>query len=224
MRRKFADRPPFMKALLELHYYRPTMFKFIGTTVYDKHILHTADIGPDSVVIDVGAFNGGWAQHMVRRYDPIIYAFEPNPESFAALEKKALNNPKLNVYEFGLGDVDMNVEFTANGLGSSMCDERDKTADIPRINVEIAAIDRVWHDLKLGRVQLMKINIEGAEFPLLRKMIEADLLKEVDSFMIQFHEWHPGAYSKRRKIRKELEKTHKLVWDFHFVWEKWDRI
>ena len=69
-----------MKAMMELHYYRPAMFEFIGATIVNKHILHDADIDSDSVVVDVGAFTGSWAQHMVDRYDPVIYAFEPNPQ------------------------------------------------------------------------------------------------------------------------------------------------
>jgi hypothetical protein len=67
----------------------------------------------------------------------------------------------------------------------------------------------------------MKINIEGAEFPLLERMIECNLLRKVDCFLIQFHEWHPGAYKRRRKIRKALSESHRLVWDYHFIWEKW---
>ena len=90
--------------------------------------------------------------------------------------------------------------------------------------MEIAAVDRIWDELKLGQVDLMKINIEGAEFPLLDKMIKADLLNKVDCYMIQFHEWHPGAYRKRRRIREELSKTHRLEWEYYFVWEKWVRI
>ena len=55
-------------------------------------------------------------------------------------------------------------------------------------------------------------------------MIKADLLNKVDCFMIQFHEWHPGAHRKRQRIREELSKTHRLEWDYTFVWEKWVRI
>jgi hypothetical protein len=89
--------------------------------------------------------------------------------------------------------------------------------------VEIRDIHSVWESLALDRVDLMKINIEGAEFPLLERMAETDLLPRVDCFLIQFHEWHPGAYHRRRKIRRELSKTHRLVWDYHFIWEKWQR-
>ncbi len=213
-----------MKTMLELHYYSPSLIEFVGATIYNKHILHEVDINSDSVVVDVGAFTGSWAQHIVDRYDPVIYAFEPNPSSFKRLQQKAANNPKLQAMPYGLGDEDVTVAFTLNGLGSSMCDERSSHSDMPRTQVEIAAIDRVWHELKLGQIDLMKINIEGAEFPLLDKMIKADLLNKVDCFMIQFHEWHPGAHRKRQRIREELSKTHRLEWDYTFVWEKWVRI
>jgi len=224
VRRKYKDKSGFGKAAMELHYYRPTLFKFMGATILNKHILHEADLKPDSVVIDVGAFNGTWAQNIIDRYDPVMYSFEPNSRSFGMLAEKAEGNPKFNVLQYGLGDEDQMVEFTLKGLGSSMYEDRASHADLPRETVEIRAIERVWNDLQLGQVDLMKINIEGAEFPLLEKMIEADLLRCVDCFMIQFHEWHPGAYGRRRRIRKELAKTHRLLWDYHFVWEKWVRL
>ena len=82
MRWKYRNSSGPMKAMLELHYYRPALLHFIGATIGNKHILHDADINSNSVVVDVGAFTGSWAQHMVDRYDPVIYAFEPNPRSF----------------------------------------------------------------------------------------------------------------------------------------------
>jgi hypothetical protein len=92
---------------------------------------------------------------------------------------------------------------------------------VPSVEVQIKDIDNAWKSLALNHVDLMKINIEGAEFPLLERMIEMDLLQNVGCFLIQFHEWHPGAYHRRKNIRKALSKTHRLVWDYHFVWEKW---
>ncbi|NQX89915.1 MAG: FkbM family methyltransferase [Halioglobus sp.] len=224
MRWKYRTTHGPMKAMLELHYYRPALLEFVGLTLYNPHILHEADLDSESIVMDVGAFTGSWAQHMVDRYDPIIYAFEPNPQSFKKLQCKATDNTKLRPLEYGLGDKDEIVEFTLKGLGSSMCDERSAHSDIDRTAVQIVAIDRAWRELDLGHIDLMKINIEGAEFPLLQKMIEAGLLGNVKCFLIQFHEWHPGAYRKHKKIRQELSKTHQLEWDYHFIWEKWVRV
>jgi hypothetical protein len=88
MRWKYRKTVGPMKAMMELHYYRPALFEFAGATYVNPHILHDAEIDSDSVVVDVGAFTGAWAQHIVDRYDPVIYAFEPNPNSFARLRKK----------------------------------------------------------------------------------------------------------------------------------------
>jgi FkbM family methyltransferase len=224
MRWKYRESSGPVKSMLELHSYSPALIEFIAATVFNPHILHEADIDSDGLVVDVGAFTGSWAQHIVDRYDPVIYAFEPNPKSYQSLERKAAGNPKLHPMKYGLGGEDATVEFTLNGLGSSMCDDRTAHSDMERIEVEIAAIDRVWQDLGLGQVDLMKINIEGAEFSLLDRMIKAGLLENVRCFLIQFHEWHPGAHRKRKKIRGELAKTHRLEWDYRFVWEKWQRI
>lgn len=223
MRRKYKDVQDAMRTMLELHYYRQPMLDFVGATMMDRHILHAADIGPDSLVLDVGAFTGEWAQHMVKRYDPTIYAFEPNPHSFEKVEHKAQQNPKLKPVPYGLGDRDLEVDFTLKGLGSSMLEERADHTDVPRTRVEIRSIDRAWRELGLDNVDLMKVNIEGAEFPLFERMIETGLLGKVDTYLIQFHEWHAGAYSKRRRIRRELARTHRLEWDYYFVWEKWVR-
>jgi FkbM family methyltransferase len=131
--------------------------------------------------------------------------------------------PRVKLYEYGLGAAQEVVEFTLKGLGSSMYDEREENADVSRIEVRIEAIDEVWRTLEMGRVDLMKINIEGAEFPLLQRMIETDLLERVDTYLIQFHDWHPGAHTKRERIRAELAKTHREEWSYEFVWEKWVR-
>ena len=223
MRNKEKDASGFIKSALELHYYRPSFYKFMAATILNRHILHEADINENSIVIDVGAFTGDWAQFIVDRYNPTIYAFEPDPINYKQLEDKATTNHKLKPMFYGIGDTNEKVKISLKGLGSSIFKDADKTDNIKTAETEIRSIERVWQELELGTVDLMKINIEGAEFPLLEKMIKEDLLKNVDSFMIQFHEWHPRAYSRRKKILKELSKTHKMVWDYNFVWEKWDR-
>jgi FkbM family methyltransferase len=223
MRYKERAKTGFIKSALELHYYRPSFYDFIYATVMNKHILHEANINENSIVLDVGAFTGEWGQFITDRYNPTIYAFEPDPINYKKLEEKAQTNNKLKPMFYGLGDKNEKVKISLKGLGSSIFTEQDTQPDIETADTEIRAIDSVWKELELGTIDLMKINIEGAEFPLLEKMIEQDMLKKVDSFMIQFHEWHPRAYSRRKRILRELSKTHKLDWDYNFIWEKWDR-
>jgi len=221
MRHKENLEPGFMRSAMELHYYRPAFYKWLGAISANGLLLHEVDIDSSSIVLDAGAYTGDWAQQIMDRYNPTIHAFEPDPRNYKQLEKKTQANPRLIPHQFGLGDENKTVRMALEHLGSSIFTDTSGKKGVPSAEVGIRDIADVWISLGLDRVEFMKINIEGAEFPLLERMIEADLIKKVDCFMIQFHEWHPGAYGRRRKIRRELNKTHRLVWDYHFVWEKW---
>ena len=223
MRKKENLEPGFMLSALELHYYRPAFYAWMGAITANRLLLHEADINADSTVLDAGAYTGEWAQEIMDRYGPTIHAFEPDPRNFKQLKKRSAGNERLIPYEFGLGDKNETARMALEHLGSSVFSDTSGDNGVPSAEVEIRDIADIWHALGLGRVGLMKINIEGGEFPLLERMIETDLLKHVDCFLIQFHEWHPGAYHRRRKIRKALRTTYTLDWDYHFVWEKWSR-
>jgi len=224
MRHKENLEPGFIRSAMELHYYRPAFYSWCGAINDNNLLLHEADIDSNSIVIDAGAYTGEWAQEILDRYSPTIHAFEPDPRNYGALKKKAHANSRLIPYDFGLGDKSESVRMTQEYLGSSIFSDGNDKKGAPSTVVQIRDIADIWKSLALDQVDLMKINIEGAEFPLLDKMIKTDLLKQVDCFLIQFHEWHPDAYRKRRQIREELSKTHRLEWDYHFVWEKWVRI
>ncbi|MEZ5502554.1 MAG: FkbM family methyltransferase [Halioglobus sp.] len=221
MRHKENLEQGFIRSALELHYYRPAFYKWLSAINANSQLLHEADIDSDGVVIDAGAYTGEWATEIMERYNPTIHAFEPDPRNYKKLAKTAHEHSRLIPHQYGLGERNERVRMTMELLGSTMFADSRDTSGAPSAEVEIRDIADVWKSLDLGQVDLMKINIEGAEFPLLERMIKADLLKMVNCFMIQFHEWHPGAYGRRRNIRKSLAETHRLVWDYHFIWEKW---
>ena len=208
MRHRENLEPGFMRSAMELHYYRPAFYRWCGAVNTNSLLLYEADIDSNSIVIDAG-------------YNPTIHAFEPDPRNYKQLQKKADTDSRLISYEFGLGDKNETVRMTLEFLGSTIYSDSSDRREAPSTEVKIKDIADTWKSQGFGHVDLMKINIEGAEFPLLERMIEVGLLANVGCFMIQFHEWHPGAYRRRRKIRKALSETHELDWDYHFVWEKW---
>lgn len=223
MRRREKLEPGFMRSALELHYYRPAFYKWLGARSRDENILHTADLDENSVVLDVGAYIGEWAQDMRQRYNCTIHAFEPEPRNYRQLEKRTASDERILAHGYGLGDRDETVRMSLEFLGSTAFGEIEGVRGKDWDEARIRDVATLWPDLGLDRVDMMKVNIEGGEFPLFERMIECDLLGSVDCYLIQFHEWHPGAYRRRRRIQKALARTHRLEWDYHFVWEKWVR-
>mgnify|MGYP001826442852 CR=1 FL=1 len=223
MKRKEKLGPGFLRSALELHYYRPAFYRWLGARAADEHLLHDAAIDGNSIVLDVGAYIGEWAQEMDERYRPVIHAFEPDPRNYKQLLKRSGKLRDLKTYDFGLGDRDETVKMSMEFLGSTAFGDIQGQQGVDWEEAQVRDIAAMWKELELDRVDLMKINIEGGEYPLLERMIDKGLLAQVDTYLIQFHEWHPGAYHRRWSIRRALRKTHTLEWDYHFVWEKWVR-
>ena len=77
------------------------------------------------------------------------------------------------------------------------------------------------HDV--GEVALMKINIEGSEYPLLEHIIDTGLIKQIRELQIQFHDFVPDAQSRMQEIQNRLSETHSPTWQYHYIWENWKR-
>jgi hypothetical protein len=73
---------------------------------------------------------------------------------------------------------------------------------------------------RIYRINLLKINIEGGEFDLLDRILETGIIHYIDNLQIQFHHFVANAEERRRSIRKRLGVTHRLTYDYMFVWGK----
>ena len=69
---------------------------------------------------------------------------------------------------------------------------------------------------------IIEMNIEGAEYDVLERLIEANLHMKIGTLLIQFHKIGPDYLARYVRIQDQLEKTHKLVFQYEFVWERWD--
>jgi FkbM family methyltransferase len=189
-------------------------------TVANPDILVEADLDATSVVLDIGAYVGNWSGEISKRYGSTIYAFEPNPASFREMGRRIGERENVHSFEFGLGGSDASVQLALEGPGSTIytTPSATRTAD-----AQIRDVARVLDELDIDHVDLCKVNIEGGEYDLFDRLIETVWLARIRILLIQFHEWHPNAYARRRAIRRAFSRTHDEVWDYPFVWEMWRR-
>jgi FkbM family methyltransferase len=178
---------------------------------------HDYPLDAESVVLDVGGFEGGWAEQAIDRFGCTVHVFEPVPEFAAGIEARLRGRPAF-VHRYGLAATTMETEFSIEGDGSSALRHRGK-----RQAVQLRSVGEVFEELGLARVDLMKINIEGAEYDLLDHMLDRDLIRRVRNLLVQFHEFVPGARRRMREIQARLTATHEPQWEYVFVWESWRR-
>lgn len=217
-----------MRAALELHYYRPTFYRFIAASMRNPDIMYEAPLAPGAIALDVGAFHGDWAARVHEKYQPRIYAFEPDPPSIAFLRRRFAREPDIQCMPYGLGSADVRLPLIQRGMGSTLYQPgvaggNAGGAGNDTVAVDVRDIVAVLDELGHAEIDIIKLNIEGAEFEVLERLIEAGRLEQIRVYTIQFHEWHPGAHRRRRRIHRALARTHRKVWDYPFVWEQWVR-
>ena len=67
------------------------------------------------------------------------------------------------------------------------------------------------------------MNIEGSEYELLERIIEIDFIRNIDNLLIQFHNFFSDSRSRMDNIQKHLSKTHRLTFQYEFIWENWTK-
>ena len=173
---------------------------------------------PRSVVLDIGGFVGEWAASIIERYKCSVLVFEPLPAHLDTLQARLGGVDGVELYPFGLSDRTERRAMAVLGNGSSAFRAAGRTGSVCVALVDIAEF---WRDRGLERVDLLKINIEGGEFPLLERLLDTGLVRRCTDIQVQFHADYPDALERRERIRLRLAKTHELTWDYFFVWENW---
>jgi FkbM family methyltransferase len=174
------------------------------------------DLDEDSIVFDIGGYEGRWAQDIFSRYRCHIHIFEPVPAFDDNIRKRFSGNDKIVVHQFGLGKTNSNVEIFLSQDGSSLF----KKTGIAT-NIKLVKLGDFFSQNQISSVDLMKINIEGGEYDLLEELIDTGLVTRVKNIQVQFHDFVPKAEKRMRKIQDSLRQTHTLTYQFKFVWENW---
>lgn len=181
-------------------------------------------LNENSIILDVGGFEGQWAEDMYRRYNCKIYIFEPVESYYKILTERFIGNDKVKIYKCGVSNKDGETYISLGGDSSSTFHENsriDTYLDSNREKIQLIDLSKFLEDENLDKVDLIKINIEGGEFDLLEHLADTDKLKTFVDIQVQFHDFVPNAIERRDGIRESLSKTHYITYDYTFIWENW---
>ncbi len=173
-----------------------------------------------SLVFDVGGFRGDWAQAILERYDATVFIFEPLPSLQPLLLERFANSSNVRVFCFGLYDSSCTETIAMIDDQSSIF----KVSTHATAKIRLVDIAEFVQTNEIQRIDLVKINIEGAEYRLLNRMLDTGIADHCQDIQIQFHTFYPNAATERAAIRQRLSRTHCLTYDYPFVWENWRRL
>lgn len=175
------------------------------------------DLNENSVVFDIGGYKGEFARDIFCKYESNIYVFEPLTDFFEICEKRFIKNKKIKLYNFGLADKSFDTEINISDNASSIFNVKGE-----KKKIRLESITNFILSNQIETVDLIKINIEGGEYDLLDSLIENNLIHKFKNIQVQFHDFIiENPRERMKKIQNKLAETHKITYQYEFVWENW---
>lgn len=167
-------------------------------------------LNPQSIVMDCGGYEGGFARSIRDKYGCKVFVFEP------VFYAQIPSGNGIFTFPVGVGGSSRVEWFTVrNDSTGILVDEMARVVQKVEI-FDISQIIRLFDE----RIDLLKLNIEGMEYECLNSILANDMQTRVKNFQIQFHRIE-DCEQKRRAIVEKLSETHELVYFTEFVWEGW---
>jgi len=185
--------------------YLPYIWKEI---YFDGVYIDVLNVRKNLTIIDVGSQIGLTVQHF-QPHCKKLYAIEPSPEHFAALNKNKVFNgwDNVEVFEMALADKDGEMELamnegnrTMNTLMVGEPEENGKyrvkgtpfemTTKNPysnRVKVKTQAFDTFFKENNIGIVDFCKFDVEGAEDMILRSEGFKKVADKIKAIEVEFH-------------------------------------
>lgn len=183
----------------------------------DETLRLNYDLNSNSIVFDVGGYEGWFSTEIFCKYGSNIYIFEPVDEFYSSIKKKFSDNDKIKLFNFGLADEDKKMAINILENSSSVYLKGENNKDI-----QLKSIVNFLKNHNIKHVDLMKINIEGGEYELLESLIDNNCIEIFKNIQVQFHDFLiENAKERMTKIQENLSKTHKITYQYEFVWENW---
>jgi FkbM family methyltransferase len=138
----------------------------------------------DSVVLDCGGNHGDFSKIVSERFGSRVIAVEPNPKLFAAFPASS----RIKALPYALAGHNGEMEFR---IGED--DEASSLIGTPQsqqtaIAVPVRTLESIMAEAGVDSVDLVKMDIEGAEIPVLMETPEA-VLKKIGQITVEFHDF-----------------------------------
>jgi FkbM family methyltransferase len=151
-----------------------------------NHTFYGPALGSNSTVADLGASTTEFSQSIVARFGARCFAAEPLPDNF----KRISAHPCITALPVALSGINgritlgiRNTRHTSASFGHF-----DSLPEHDRMEVDSVTLAGFLHLTGVRRFDLVKLDIEGAEFGVFDTASD-DLLREIGQITVEFHDF-----------------------------------
>ena len=198
---------------IRIHNHRNLVY--FGNYGYGGWAIPYEVISCDSVVVDVGLGEDiSFSESLLKEYQCVIHGFDPTPRAIEFVRGKALDN--FFLYEFGLAGSNRKAKFFLPNNQDHVSGSVAKCNHVGDCSIEVRVIDiySLMSIIGVDHIDLLKIDIEGAEYELLMSAPFSESARHIRILCIEFHHrWKEfGVDSTRKAVTILSELGFECVW------------
>jgi FkbM family methyltransferase len=148
-------------------------------------------VGDGWTVLDIGAGIGEFTLFALHQgKGSRVFAFEPFPESFSLLQKNIRQNKMDGVVVFQQGIWSESGKLALDISQGEPLQLRSQAVAVPasqHVVVDCISIGDLFQNLNLSKVDLVKLDCEGAEYPILYHCPD-ELFERIDRIVMEYHD------------------------------------
>jgi len=139
-------------------------------------------------IIDCGSHIGISVLYFKMIYpDSKIRAFEPNPNSFEMLRRNIAANKLKDVAIFNCALTDFEgIRFFYVPLRKGSLNGALNQISLPSEVIQVKTM-KLSHVIRDFKIDFIKIDVEGEESNIIKELMAADILQNVNEFIIEYH-------------------------------------
>lgn len=149
------------------------------------------------VVFDCGANRGDFSGWAAKRFNATVYAFEADPEIAASFPVGG----NVKVFNVAIAGRNGNAILRRARMQCSSTVFNREAVDNDTLRVPARTLEAICQEYKIARVNLLKLDIEGAELDVLAEA-SPEFLACVDQITCEFHDFLDSSH--RPRIRAVL--------------------
>lgn len=164
--------------------------------------VYGSNIEKDATVVDVGANIGAYSLFAAKKAtEGKVFSFEPENNNYRQLRKNIELNKIFNISTFRLGicdrECDTKLFLSDNNEGAHTLYKYD-SCKIQKI--KCIKLTDIFQQCKIKRADILKIDIEGAEYDILMSTSKK-VFNKIDRIVLEFHDFLGLKYNSRHLIK-----------------------
>lgn len=141
----------------------------VETHIIDTYVIKNIfDANPNDIIVDGGAYTGNTSFIFSKKVGKSghVYAFEAEPTTYKKLEQNinTLNYKNVTAYPIALTSKKTTLSFSGTGVSAKIDDEG--------VDVDANSIDNLVKELAIKKVDMIKLDVEGAELSVINGAAE----------------------------------------------------